>query len=136
MDISQIQTPDAPGLRRFALTMAIMVGAIFGLVIPWVFSLGRPLWPWGISAIFLVWGVVSPASLGPVFRGWMRFGLLANKVTAPIILGLIFYLMFVPIGLFMKVIGRDTMNRQRSSDTDSFREPKSATPTKQMERPF
>ncbi|HEU4700732.1 MAG TPA: SxtJ family membrane protein [Gemmatimonadales bacterium] len=50
-------------------------------------------------------GVAMPAHLGPVRRGWMRFALLLSKVTTPIFMGLVYYLVLTPIGFVMRLLG-------------------------------
>jgi hypothetical protein len=82
---------DAKGLRSFALTTGGIVVALFGLLLPWLLDLGFPIWPWVLAAVLGVWGLAAPATLRPVYRGWMRFGLLASRITTPIILGIVFY---------------------------------------------
>jgi hypothetical protein len=47
-------------------------------------------------------GLVAPGSLGPVYRGWMRFGLALSRFTTPIFLGIMYFLVFLPFGLVMR----------------------------------
>ena len=39
----------------------------------------------------------------------MRFGLLLSLIISPIILGIIYFIIFTPIGIFMKLFGRDEL---------------------------
>jgi len=132
----EIPELDSAGLRRFGLTTGAIVGGLFGLLIPWLFGLRYPIWPWVIFAVLALWAILAPASLGPVYRGWMRFGLILNAIMSRIILGIVFYLVVFPIGLLMRLKGHDPMARQADPDADSYRVQSHATDPNKMERPF
>ena len=53
--------------------------------------------------------IVKSQLLLPINKLWMYFGFLLGKIVSPILLGLIFFLMFTPLGLLMKVFGRDEL---------------------------
>ena len=96
---------DRKGLREFAFILGGAVAAIFGLLLPWLFERSYPLWPWIFLGVFAVWGLLAPDTLRPVYRVWMRFGLLLNKVTTPLVLGVVFFLLILPVGFVSSVIG-------------------------------
>ncbi len=127
---------DARGLRQFALTTGALVAALFGLILPWLFGLTFPLWPWPLAAILMLWGLAAPRSLRPVHRGWMRLGLLMNRVTTPLILSLVFFVVFVPAGLILRLAGKDPMKRRPRPDAESYREPSQETTLESMEKPY
>ncbi|MBK1723206.1 SxtJ family membrane protein [Thiocystis violacea] len=127
---------DARGLRRFALTTGAIVAALFGLILPWLFDLRFPIWPWPLAAVLMLWGLAAPRSLRPVYRGWMRLGLLMSRVTTPLILTLVFFLVFVPAGLIMRLAGNDPMKRRLSPDAESYREPSQPAAPESMEKPY
>ncbi|WP_295405566.1 SxtJ family membrane protein [uncultured Thiocystis sp.] len=127
---------DTGGLRRFALTTGAIVATLFGLILPWLFGLRLPIWPWPLAAILMLWGLAAPRSLRPVYRGWMRFGLLLNRVTTPLILSLAFFLVFVPTGLIARLAGHDPMKRRLLPDADSYREPSQQATPESMEKPY
>jgi hypothetical protein len=83
---------DRKGLREFGLVTGGIVAGLFGLFFPWVFERSWPAWPWIVFAVLGCWGLLAPMSLQPVYRVWMRFGLLLSRVTTPLIMGLVFYL--------------------------------------------
>ena len=45
---------------------------------------------------------------------WMSLGLLLGKVINPIIMGIIFFLIFSPIGIFLRIFGRDELEIRKS----------------------
>ncbi|MCZ6664458.1 MAG: SxtJ family membrane protein, partial [Gammaproteobacteria bacterium] len=83
---------NAKGLRQFAFTMGAIIAALFGVLLPWLWNASFPVWPWVFASLFAVWGAAAPTSLRPVYRAWMRFGLLLNRIMTPVILGIVFYL--------------------------------------------
>jgi Saxitoxin biosynthesis operon protein SxtJ len=64
-----------------------------------------------LGAALLLGGLVIPGHLGPVYKAWMRFALLLSRVTTPIFLGIVYYLVFTPIGLVMRALGRNPLVR-------------------------
>ena len=87
---------DRSGLREFGFVTGAIVVAIFGLLVPWLLDKTLPLWPWIVAAPLWVLAAVYPKWLKPVYRGWMRFGIFASRITTPIILGIVFYLVISP----------------------------------------
>ena len=47
--------------------------------------------------------------LHPLNKLWMRFGLLLGMIVSPIVLGAIFFLLFTPIAVLMRLFGRDEL---------------------------
>jgi hypothetical protein len=127
---------DARGLRRFAYTTAAIIAVLFGVLLPWLGGLGCPLWPWTLAAVLALWGLARPASLRPLYRGWMRFGQLASRITTPIILGLVFFGMIMPMGLVMRLTGHDPMRRKLEPDAATYRVPSRPVPRDSVERPY
>ena len=68
------------------------------------------LWSLLISLIFLVLGIFKSKILTPLNKVWFKFGILIGSVISPIIMGIIFFLIVTPIGLFMRAIGKDLLN--------------------------
>ena len=68
------------------------------------------LWSLIISLIFLVLGIINSKILNPLNKIWFRFGILLGKIISPIIMGVIFFLVVTPIGLLMRLAGKDLLN--------------------------
>ena len=67
-------------------------------------------WSIVISLIFLVLGILNSKLLLPLNKIWFKFGLFLGKLVSPIVMGIIFFLVVTPIGLFMKLLGKDLIN--------------------------
>lgn len=121
---------NVPGSNRsFGIVMA---GAflLLALVNWWH---GGPSWSWtaGLAGLFLTVAWLYPAALRPLNWIWYRFGLLLHKLVSPVIMALLFYVTIVPIGLVMRVLGKDMMRLKRDPEHGSYwivREPPGPAP--------
>ncbi len=135
-DARTIPELDRKGLRDFGLLMAGVIGALFGLFFPWLLDRPWPLWPWLIAGAFVAPALIAPAALRPVYRGWMRFGLFMSKIMTPLVLGLVFFIVFTPVALVFKVLGKDAMRRKLDPGAASYRVDSRGRKMGDMERPF
>jgi O-antigen/teichoic acid export membrane protein len=127
---------DAQGLRKFGFTTGGIVAVLFGLVLPWLLGRDWPSWPWILLMVLVVPAVAMPTALRPVYRGWMKFGLIASKITTPLILGAVFFLLICPMGLIRGVLGKNEMRRPCRTTAASYRTPSRRSPPANLEKPF
>jgi hypothetical protein len=64
-----------------------------------------------MSSALVLAALVLPQRLGPVERAWMGFAHAISRVTTPILMGVVYYVTLVPIGLVMQVLGKDPLSR-------------------------
>lgn len=122
-------------LRSFGF----LVGGIFALMGVWpVVFRGEDLRWWAVilAVALIVPALILPKSLGPVYRVWMKIGHILGLVNTRIILTLVFYGLFTPIGLVMRLLGKDPMYRQFEPDAETYRVIRSARPASHMLRQF
>jgi len=62
-----------------------------------------------ISGIFLIITIINANALLPLNKLWMKFGILLGMIVSPIIMGLIFFGIFTPVGIFMRLFKRDNL---------------------------
>lgn len=127
---------DRKGLREFGLVTGAMLVALFGLLLPWLFGRGWPVWPWILAAPLFVLALVRPLWLRGVYRGWMRFGLLASRITTPLILGIAFFLIISPIALIRRLVGRDSLHRDFRTDNKTYRVMSERVSKDRLEKPY
>ena len=91
----------------------------FGIIFSVLFSL-IALWPllnkgqvrvWSIilAVIFLVLAYLKPDLLKPLNNTWIKFGEIAGKIIAPIVMAFVFFIIVTPISLLMKILGKDLL---------------------------
>ena len=72
------------------------------------------LWSLIVSLFFLISGLINLKILTPLNKLWFKFGIFLGKIISPIIMGIIFFLVVTPIGLIMRLIGKDVLNLKYS----------------------
>lgn len=103
--------------RSFGIVFAV-VFAIIGLLpllrgdVRW--------WALAVAAVFLGVALVRAEWLRPLNKLWFRFGLLLNRVLAPLIMGLMFLITVVPIGLVFRLLRRDLLRQKFDPDAASY----------------
>ena len=112
---------DANELRKFGLSTGAISAGLFGLLLPWAFDHRLPWWPWVLFGVLSAWALIAPVSLHPVYRAWMKFGAVINRVTSPLILGIVFFLVIMPVGLVRRAFGRDSLARQFDAELSTYR---------------
>ena len=65
-----------------------------------------------ISLIFLILGILKSKALTPLNFIWFKFGIYLGSIIAPIIMAVIFFFIVTPIGLFMRLIGKDLIKNK------------------------
>lgn len=135
-DFKTIPELDRKGLREFGLTTGAAVVVIFGLFFPWVLDVDWPLWPWIVAAVFWLFALTAPMLLRPVYKGWMRFGLLAGRVMTPLVLGIVFFVLISPMALIRRLRGNDPMKRTLDSDQETYRVKSAKSRREKLEKPF
>ena len=136
-DAKSIPVLDRKGYREFALTTGAIVAGLFGLIIPFLFGLGYPLWPWVLFGVLTVWGLLAPMTLKPVYTGWMKFGLfMGTYIMTPLIMCIVFFGMFMPMGLVMRLFGKDLLAQKLDKSAESYRVQSDTPPAKNLEKPF
>jgi hypothetical protein len=102
----------------------------FGLVFAGFFALltlhnwwraGR-VWPLelAIAAVFLAVALLRPTLLHWPNRAWTKLGALLGAIVTPIVMALLFFLVVTPVGLLMRLAGKDTLRRHGPRKGDSY----------------
>lgn len=102
--------------RRFGLVVG---GAflVFAGISRWRGHDTAPIVLASIGGLLVVGGAVVPGQLGPVYRAWMQLGLLLSKVTTPLFMGLVYFLVITPMGVVMRLAGRNPMRHEAKDDS-------------------
>ena len=73
------------------------------------------IWSIVISLIFLILGIFNSKILTPLNKVWFRFGIFLGNFVAPIIMGIVFFLVVTPTGLIMKLFRKDLINLRKNN---------------------
>ena len=122
-------------LRSFGLT----VGGIFLFIGMWpVVRRGQDprLWALVLGALLVLPALIFPASLRRPHQLWMYVGHILGWVNTKIILGLMFYTVFTPVAVILRLIGHDPMNRSFIPNADTYRVPRQPRDTSHMKHQF
>ncbi len=125
-------------LRDFGLIMAVGLIALFGLFFPWLGDRAINItgWPWIAGAVFAVFGLLAPRALYWPNKIWMKIGHVLGWINSRIILGLVYFLLFTPMALVRRLLGKDSLNRQLDASAKSYRTVSSQPKTENLEKPF
>ena len=92
-------------------SFGILFFIVFSIVAIWPILYGGELrlWSFIIAIIFLIMGIMKSRFLTPLNFLWIKFGELLGVIIAPVIMGLVYFLVVLPIGIFMRVLGKDLL---------------------------
>ena len=75
------------------------------------------LWALFLSLIFLIVTIIKPNLFTFLNKLWVKFGFLLGKIISPIVMGLVFFFVVTPIGIFVKVLKKDVMSLKRGASS-------------------
>jgi len=122
-------------LRSFGL----LVGGIFALIGLWpvvVHNENARWWSLVVAAVLILPALVYAKSLFWIHKGWMAVGHVLGWINTRIILGVVFYVIVTPIGMFRRWLGRDPMGRQLRPDLDSYRVVRKPRPASHLTKQY
>ena len=99
----------------------------FGILFFIVF-LGIGLWPLknnndpnyiflGLSSIFLILGIINSKLLNPLNKAWVKFGEILGMIIAPIVMGLVYFIILTPISLLVRLFGKDLLKLKKNKSS-------------------
>ena len=105
MKFSEIELPSNRKFGFFFTFVFVMVAAYFhySANVGWAYVFIA------MAMIFLLVTLINSDALLPLNKLWMRFGLLLGMIVSPIVLGVIFFGLFTPIAMLMRLSGRDEL---------------------------
>jgi len=68
------------------------------------------VWALIISLVFIGLGLINSRILTPLNKIWFKFGIFLGKIVSPTVMGLIFFLVLTPTGIFMRIIKKNFLN--------------------------
>jgi hypothetical protein len=66
-------------------------------------------WALALSGVFLVLAMGRPLWLQPLNRLWTQLGLLLGRIVTPVVMTVLFFLVFTPVALLVRLLGKDPL---------------------------
>jgi len=105
-------------LRKFGITVGIVLMIIAGLLF-WKEKESCQIFL-GVGAIILLTTITIPVILKPVYSIWMVFAIIIGWIMTRVILSLIFYIIFTPIGLILRLFGKQFLDLRWDKSKESY----------------
>ena len=102
-----------PSNRNFGIVFSI----VFLIIALWPLLSQNDIRIWSliIAGIFLVLGLINSKLLLPLNKIWFKFGIFLGNFIAPIVMGIIYFMVVTPTGLIMKMLGKDLLNLKKNN---------------------
>jgi hypothetical protein len=111
--------PSSRELRQFAAIWIVFFGG-FGASSMWLKDSPQTALAFWFVAMFGVLGLAAPGLLRPIYVAWMALVWPIGWVVSHLLLGIVFYLVFTPIGLLMRAVGYDPLTREIDRDAKTY----------------
>ena len=100
-------------------SFGIIFFIVFLLISVWPIMDGQEprVWSLIISLIFLILGILNSKILTPFNLAWIKLGEILGRFIAPVVMAVIYFLIVTPIGLLMRIIGKDLLNIKFSQNS-------------------
>ena len=103
-------------------SFGIVFFIFFIIVSVWLFFKNGEfiIWPIIVAVVFLILGLANSKLLTPLNKAWNQFGILLGNFIAPIVMGIIFFLVVTPTGLVVRVMGKDLLRLKKNKDKKTY----------------
>lgn len=108
-------------LRDFGLLVGLGIPVFFGYLLPIIFGHEIRNWTIFVGLPILILGIISPKRLKYPYELWMKLGIILGWINSRIILGLIFFMVLLPISLLMRILRYDPL-KLKSNTLSSYKE--------------
>ncbi len=119
-DLSRQHIVEGSSNRSFGVVFAV----VFLIIALWPLlgrsGAGPRWWAAALSVAFAVLAFAAPSVLAAPNRWWMALGLLLGRIVSPIVLGLLFYAVFTPMGWALRASGKDPLRLARDRAATSY----------------
>ena len=104
--------------RNFGLVFFI----VFLIVALWPLKYEEDirLWSLVLSIIFFILGILNSQLLTPLNKLWFKFGMFLGLIVSPIVMGIVFFLVVTPTGVFMRLLGNDLLKMRKVQNTSTY----------------
>jgi hypothetical protein len=105
-------------LRQFGITMGVAFSVITLIIL---FKHRYSIMPIVvIAAFFFALAFIAPLALKPIYIVWMRFAYVLGWFNTRLILAVMFYLVFTPAGIILRLLRKDLLERRIEKGRQSY----------------
>ena len=100
----------------------LLVGGVFLVLGAFLAWRGRPHAPvfFACGGFLVLFGLARPMVLRPLYRLWMVLAILMGWVMSRVLLSMLFYIALAPIGLWLRLSGKDLLDLQFKDGQNSY----------------
>jgi hypothetical protein len=105
--------------KKNNITFGILFFIFFLIIGLYPLISNEPIRIWSIilSSVFLIITIINPNLFAFLNKLWIKFGILLGKIITPIIMGLVFFFLVTPTGIFVKILKKDVMGLKREASS-------------------
>ena len=105
--------------KKNNITFGILFFIFFLIIGLYPLISNEPIRIWSIilSSVFLIITTINPNLFTLLNKLWIKFGILLGKIISPIIMGLVFFFVVTPTGIFVKILKKDVMGLKREASS-------------------
>ena len=78
------------------------------------------LWSLVLSIIFFILGILNSQLLTPLNKLWFKFGMFLGSIVSPIVMGIVYFIVVTPIGIFMRLLGKDLLKTSKAKNASTY----------------
>jgi len=104
--------------RSFGLVFFV----VFLIIALWPLKSGEEfrLWSLVLSIIFFILGILNSQLLTPLNKLWFKFGMFLGSIVSPIVMGIVYFIVVTPIGIFMRLLGKDLLKTSKAKNASTY----------------
>ena len=107
-----------PSNRNFGLVFFL----VFLIVALWPLKNEEDVrfWSLSLSIIFFILGILNSKLLTPLNKLWFKFGIFLGSIVSPVVMGLVYFLVVAPVGIFMRLLGKDLLKNNKIKNASTY----------------
>ena len=104
--------------RSFGLVFFV----VFLIVALWPLKYGEVfrLWALSLSIIFFILGILNSKLLTPLNKLWLKFGIFLGSIVSPVVMGIVYFMVVTPIGIFMRLLSKDLLKISKVKNSPTY----------------
>ena len=128
MPKGETNSKSMPSTRSFGLLFTLVFAALASYAYFMHWQRAVYVTAASLSIITIAVTLLAPKLLSPFNRAWFLLGEMLGKIVSPVVLGVIFFGLLTPVGLFTRLFGRDELRLKKRESSSHWVEREPAGP--------